>query len=97
MCNDCHTPVLENGQLDEANRLMGAVLPFRPNSEMPWAEVAPQIAGLPTMTDDDAIHFFMSGERPGGVPPRPPMPRYRMSRDEAEAVVAYLRSLGSKG
>ena len=96
MCNDCHTPILENGQLDEANRLMGAVLPFRPSGDVPWAEIAPQIVGLPAMTDDEAIHFFMVGERPGGVPPRPPMPRYRMSRDEAESVVAYLRSLAPK-
>ncbi len=96
MCNDCHTAVLENGQPDLANPLMGATLPFRPTVEMPFAEVAPQIAGLPTMTDADAVHFFMTGERPGGVPPRPPMPRYKMNRQEAEAVVAYLRSLAPK-
>jgi mono/diheme cytochrome c family protein len=92
MCHDCHTAMLEDGQPDFANALMGATLPFRPTVEMPWAEVAPQVAGLPTMSDEEAVHFFMTGQRPGGVPPRPPMPRYKMSRDEAEAVVAYLRS-----
>jgi len=96
MCHDCHTAMLEDGQPDFANALMGATLSFRPTGEAPFAEVAPQVAGLPTMTDDEAVHFFMTGQRPGGVPPRPPMPRYKMARDEAEAVVAYLRSIAPK-
>lgn len=93
MCHDCHTAMLEDGQPDMANALMGATLLFRPTIEIPWADVAPMIAGLPTMKDEEAVHFLMTGQRPGGVPPRPPMPRYKMTRDEAEAVVAYLRSL----
>jgi hypothetical protein len=28
-----------------------------------------------------------------GAPPDPPMPQFRMSRGDAEAIVAYLRSL----
>jgi mono/diheme cytochrome c family protein len=96
MCHDCHTAMLPDGQPDTGNALMGATLPFRPTIDMPFAEVAPQVAGLPTMSDDEAVHFFMTGQRPGGVPPRPPMPRYMMARDEAEAVVAYLRSLARK-
>lgn len=96
MCHDCHTAMLADGKPDMANALMGATLSFRPTIDMPFAEVAPQVAGLPTMSDEEAVHFFMTGQRPGGVPPRPPMPRYMMARAEAEAVVAYLRSLAPK-
>jgi mono/diheme cytochrome c family protein len=96
MCHDCHTATGEKGEPDMSRALMGATLPFRPTIDIPWADVAPAVAGLPTMNDADAVHFFMTGERPGGVPPRPPMPRYRMAREEAEAVVAYLRSLAPK-
>ena len=96
MCHDCHTAMGEKGEPDMARALLGATLAFRPTIDTPWADVAPSIAGLPTMTDADAVHFFMTGERPGGVPPRPPMPRYKMARDEAEAVVAYLRTLAPR-
>ncbi len=59
--------------------------------------VAPKIAGLPNgFTADDTVHFLMTGERPQGRPaPLPPMPAYRLERADAEAVTAYLRSLGS--
>nr|WP_218280320.1 cytochrome c [Verrucomicrobium spinosum] len=36
---------------------------------------------------------MMTGKRPSGAPVMPPMPQIRLKRDEAEAVVAYLRSL----
>jgi mono/diheme cytochrome c family protein len=97
MCHDCHTPTGANGEPDMARALTGATLPFRPTIDIPWTDIAPAVAGLPTMNDADAVRFFMTGDRPGGVPARPPMPRYKMAQDEAEAVVAYLRSLAPKG
>lgn len=35
----------------------------------------------------------MTGAKPSGQQPLPPMPPYRLSKDEALAMVAYLRSL----
>ncbi|MEJ1973604.1 MAG: hypothetical protein WDM96_14425 [Lacunisphaera sp.] len=58
-----------------------------------WAPAAPAIAGLEGFTTEQAVKFLMTGERPSGVAPRPPMPEYRMNRDDAQAVVAYLKSL----
>jgi mono/diheme cytochrome c family protein len=55
--------------------------------------VAPPIAGLPNFTDEEAIVFLMTGVRPNGSRPLPPMPAYRLSRPEAADVVAYLRSV----
>jgi len=34
-----------------------------------------------------------TGELDNRTPPQPPMPPFRMTRDDAEAVVAYLKSL----
>jgi hypothetical protein len=94
LCADCHTARLPSGEFDKSKWLQGAPLGFKPLVEMPWNPVAPPIAGLPTMTtDEQAVEFLMNGKRPSGAPVLPPMPPYRFKRDEAEAVVAYLRSL----
>lgn len=93
LCIDCHSPRDERGQFIVDRHLTGSVLGFTPTAPMPWAPAAPVIAGLEGYTTDQAVKFLMTGERPGGVPPRPPMPEYRLNREDAEAVVAYLKSL----
>jgi hypothetical protein len=96
MCIDCHSPRDEKGAFVESKHLTGSPLPFAPTVPMPWMPASPKIAGLPAgFTKADTIHFLMTGERPNGKPaPLPPMPPYRMNRDDAEAVTAYLQSLG---
>lgn len=94
LCADCHAARLPSGEFDRSRWLQGSTLPFKPLVEMPWNPVAPPIAGLPTLpNDEDAIKFFMTGARPSGAPVMPPMPAYRLTREEAEAMVAYLRSV----
>ncbi len=93
MCQDCHSPRLEDGQFDPEGWLTGAVLGFEPSMEMPWSPVAPPIAGLPTLTDEEALTFLTTGVLPDGRRPLPPMPEYRLTPDEAGDVIAYLKSL----
>jgi len=94
MCGDCHSPRGEKGELIPGKTLQGAVLGFKPIMPMPvWADKTPNIAGLPGWTDEQAVKFLMTGAAYNGLPGRPPMPQYRMNRRDAEAVVAYLRSL----
>ena len=94
MCGDCHTPKTDKGEYDMTAWLAGDVLDFKPSHPMPFAAVAPQIAGLPTMpTDEMAIRFFETGTNATGKLAMPPMPRFRFEHDDAVAVVAYLRSL----
>ena len=93
-CGDCHTPMNEKGEPVQARWLKGTVLSFKPMSPMPWAEQSPNIAGLPGWKEADAVTFFMTGKRLGQSP-RPPMPEYHLTKSDAEAVVAYLRSLAS--
>lgn len=94
LCADCHSARLPSGEFDMTKWLQGSPLGFKPLMEMPWNPLAPPLAGLPTLPEDEqAIEFLMTGKRPSGIPVLPPMPAYRFKRDEAEAVVAYLRSL----
>jgi mono/diheme cytochrome c family protein len=96
MCGECHTPMDEKGEPVPGKMLKGATLTFRPTVPMPvWAEKSPNIAGLPGWTDDQAIKFLMTGIAYNDLPARPPMPPYRFSQSDAEALVAYLRSLAS--
>lgn len=98
MCIDCHSPRDEKGRFIEDRHLTGSPLPFAPAVPMPWALAAPRIAGLPAdFTEEDTVHFLMTGERPNGrPPPLDPMPPYRLNRADAESVVAYLHSLAPR-
>lgn len=93
LCADCHTPRNEKGQFVTKDWMMGTPLGFKPLMPMPWAPAAPQLAGLPTMSEAQAITFMQTGKRPDGSSPLPPMPEYRFNAADAKAVVAYLKSL----
>ena len=94
MCVQCHTPRDANGELDRTRLLKGAPVPVSsPFPTQQWAFTAPAIAGLPGFSDEDEITLLTTGRRPGSAVPRPPMPPFRLTREDAEAVVAYLRSL----
>ncbi len=93
LCNDCHTPMTPTGP-DMAHSLQGATLVMGPLIDIPWAPQAPQIAGLPAhFTEEQFQHFIMTGERPDGSHPRPPMPPYRLNEADARAVTAYIKTL----
>src|SRR5262245_59773573 len=100
MCVQCHTPRDANGQLVREREFMGGdafpvdAPPFM--NPAAWCIVTPRIAGLPGFTDAEAVQFFMEGARLGTHQPKWPMPPFRMSREDAVAVVAYLRSLGTR-
>jgi len=94
MCGDCHTPHNEKGEPVKEQWLKGAVLPFKPTVPMPvWADKSANIAGLPGWNHDAAIKFMMTGIAYNGLPARPPMPQFRYSQQDAQAIVAYLESL----
>jgi mono/diheme cytochrome c family protein len=93
-CADCHTPMTATGEPDLTRWLMGSTLIFTPKAPIPhWVDAAPAIAGLPGWQDQDAVALLMTGNRPDGTPLNPPMPQFRFAKDDARAVVAYLRSL----
>lgn len=97
MCADCHSPRDDKGAYVPGKEFTGSGLVMAPLAPMPWAAYAPGIAGLPTgWSAAQMTQFLMTGERPFDMPPvNPPMPAYRLNQADAEAVTAYLQSLGT--
>ena len=94
MCGDCHTPHNEKGEPIADQTLRGASTVFKPLQPVPnWAEYTPPLVGFPGFTDEQAITFLTTGKDASGQPAAPPMPQYRFNREDAAAVLAYLRSL----
>ena len=95
MCEQCHTPRDEHGNIDRAHWLMGGPVQMRPSyPSAKWAAVAPRLAGQPPGTDAEVIRLLTTGIWKTGAPPNPPMPPFHMTGADAQAVVAYLKSLG---
>ena len=96
-CADCHSVRNEKGEFDQARWLQGGPLNFAPTVPMPvWANTAPWIAGLPSLSEADAISLLETGKTTTGAMKRPPMPAFRLAHEDAEAVVIYLKSLSTK-
>jgi mono/diheme cytochrome c family protein len=93
MCVQCHSPRDGRGNIPAAEEFKGAAIPVTGPAWIPeWAGRAPAIAGLPGMTDEQVISILTTGRTADRDPPRRPMPPFRLSREDAEAVVAYLRT-----
>ncbi len=94
-CAECHTPRDEEGKLLESEYLRGAAISVDapPYPNLHWATKAPNIAGLPGYADEEGVRLLTKGINRNGSAPNPPMPQYRMTREDARAVVAYLKSL----
>ncbi len=96
MCEECHTPRDTGGNLDESRRLQGAqiwIMPVHANSN--WAMNAPPLAGFGEYTDEQGEAVLEKGMGPNGVAIRQPMHIYHMNHADAQAIIAYLRSLSS--
>src|SRR5205814_10366240 len=94
LCVQCHSPRDENGRLLETRLLSGARIPVdSPFSGQPWAYQAPNIRGMVGYTEEEGVRLLTEGIIRGGTPPRPPMQQFHMTREDARAVVAYLKSL----
>ena len=96
-CINCHTPRDANGEIDRTRLLSGAPVFLQPAQKMPdWPQVCPRIGGTPSAPDEEMITMLTTGVWPKtGKPLRQPMPTFHMTRDDAAAVVAYLKSLKS--
>ena len=94
MCIQCHTPRDSDGNLIPSLLLHGEAIPVRsPFPHVEWGVRAPHIAGLPGYTVEQGVRLLTEGITASGGKPKPPMPPFRMTREDAEAVVAYLKSL----
>ena len=94
MCERCHTPRDENGNALQSKWLEGGPTQLQPTYNSPlWAKIEPRIAGSPPGTDAEFITLLTTGVTRFHRPPNPPMPPFHMTREDAEAVLAYLKSI----
>ena len=98
VCQECHTAKLENGEYDRAKWMKGAAMPFAPIQPIAnWHKSAPDLtpAGLlwKRWGPEALVRFLETGKTPKGTTSGPPMPAYRLSREDALAVVEYLKTL----
>jgi mono/diheme cytochrome c family protein len=93
-CGQCHTPREMNGTADRSHELQGASVWLKSAEPAEdWPLQAPRIGGIPPGTDAEMIKLLTTGVWRDGRPLREPMPQFRMTESDAEAVVAYLKSL----
>lgn len=93
MCVECHSGRDGDGNIVESERFLGGPIPFTP-PWLTWATRAPRNRGLPGYTDALALRLLTQGAiGRKGEQLKPPMPRFRMTIQDAADVIAYMRSL----
>jgi len=97
MCGTCHTPRKADGELDRSRWLAGAPVPYLPAyPASSWPLQAPRLAGQPPANDAAMITLLTTAVWTDGKPLRDPMPKFHMTRADAEAVLAYLKSISPR-
>jgi len=98
VCQECHTPKLENGEYDKSKWMKGADMPFAPITPIKdWHKSAPDLTPKGSLWKrwgpEGIAKFLETGKTPRGTHAGPPMPTYRMTREDAVAIVEYLKTL----
>lgn len=98
MCIQCHTPRDAAGNLKTQELLAGAPMPVKsPYPNETWGFQAPNLRGLPARWGGkEFVVFLKTGKTPNGSIPRSPMPPFRMTDEDAQAIAAYLNSVTSE-
>jgi len=97
-CQECHTPRLMTGELVMSAWFKGATLAYAPVDKINgWHQKSPDITSTSALWsrwgDDGMVSFLETAKNPRGGTAGLPMPPYKMSHEDAVAVVAYLKSL----
>lgn len=101
-CGDCHTPRNPDGSFDQGNWLAGidCFVDIDPTNDAVGCAATPNltnhVTGLMNRTDEQIKDMFLAGKRPDGKFLHAFMPYWvfgNMSAGDADAIVAYLRSL----
>ena len=92
-CQNCHTQRTATGALDRDAWLKGV----RSDPSGKPAVYAPDITGEGNIWmlwgEKGMLQFLEKGTNPAGSTAPPHMPAYKLRHDDAQAIVAYLRSL----
>src|SRR6202011_3799916 len=90
-CQECHTPRLETGELDKTKWLQGAEFNFQPIKDVKgWHKTSPNLTPAGKLWarwgEAGLTKFMEPGAGPKGNPADPPMPAYKLTHADAEAV-----------
>jgi mono/diheme cytochrome c family protein len=95
-CQDCHTPRTATGELDKNAWLQGVAADPVKEPGKPVVHI-PDITGRGNLWmlwgEKGMLAFLEKGTSPSGAKPSTHMPAYKLKQDDAEAIVAYLKSL----
>ncbi|MGD9912739.1 MAG: cytochrome C [Rhizobiaceae bacterium] len=95
-CMECHTPMGPQGPLVDTVPGQGGFEFHGPWGTSVSSNLTPSEDGIGRWTDDELKVMITQGKRPGGSPMLPPMPYpflAKMTPDDLDAVILYLRSL----
>lgn len=92
MCVQCHSPRDEKGEILQSQRFSGGPIPFTAPFGSQWSAAAPSIRSLPGLTDEQAFKLLTEGRAGTRPAPLRPMPPFRMSPEDARAIIAFLRT-----
>lgn len=97
-CQDCHTPKTERGDFIKSQWMKGATLDMMSAISLPgWRSKSPDITSTSALfsrwNPEGLVKFLETGKNPRGNKAGPPMPSYNLNHEDAEAIVAYLKSL----
>ncbi|MBM3740003.1 MAG: cytochrome c [Acidobacteria bacterium] len=98
-CTGCHTPNDEKGALDRAKLMKGKVMEYAPIEPIKdWHKTSPDITPSGRLWtrwggEKALVKYLTTGLTPKGTLAGPPMPTYKMSQQDAEAIVEYLKTL----
>ncbi len=96
-CGDCHTPMGPEGP-DKTKWMKGGPLSFAPIGKPPkWEDHAPDLTSSGRLFErwgeKGIATFLVTGKGPRGNSADPPMPTYALKQEDADAIVAYLKTL----
>lgn len=93
-CSECHTPRDAQNQLDRSRWLQGSSIWIEPvHPVLNWAQFAPSLAGLPGLSDEQMQRVLEQGRSANGREIQAPMHVYHLNHADAQAIIAYLRSV----
>ena len=97
-CGSCHTPRGADGKPDASQYMKGAVLNIQPIEPVQgWHKTSPDLTSGSRLflkwKEEGLIKFMETGLNPAGHTADAPMPTYKLTHEDAGAVVAYLKTL----
>ena len=89
---------MDNGSYIKSQWMKGAAISVMPaNPIQGWRSAAPDItpngAIWKRWGDDGMTSFLETGKSPRGGKAAAPMPNYNLKREDAEAIVAFLKTI----